>query len=240
MRRYIVVLIAIGGLLLGGLPGQAHTGWSEGSVKGRWGFVEEFVIAESWGTSIGVIKFDGVGGCTMEGFTNGGDAPEGRAFDASCKYTLGRGGRGTITSSELPDFVFVIGEHGAAAYLMRSERQELGWGEMRPMIDSRPDATTIRGRWAWVHPAEIAGVKDMTLGMMWFDGVGESSERYWENGGPNQNGARDLTARFDYTVRGSGWVDVGSDLLLITGDGDRMYFMHTTPGNVGWGMLTKM
>ncbi|MDQ3963978.1 MAG: hypothetical protein M3277_08735 [Actinomycetota bacterium] len=61
MRRYIVVLIAISGLLLGGLPSQAHTGWGPESLRGRWGFVEEFVIAESYGNSIGVITFDGKG-----------------------------------------------------------------------------------------------------------------------------------------------------------------------------------
>lgn len=240
MRRYIVAVTAVAGLVVGGVPSQAHTGWDLQSLKGRWGYVEEFVIAESYGNSIGIITFDGKGGCSVEAVQNGGDAPEGRTLKGSCTYTLGRGGRGTIASPELPDLAFAIGEHGEAAFFLRTERQQLGWGEMRPMVVFTPDARTIQGRWAWVHPAELAGVRDISAGVMFFDGVGETSERYWENGGPNQNGARDLTAAFDYTVQPSGWVEKGSDRLLITGNGDRMYYMHTAPGNVGWGLLTKM
>lgn len=240
MRRVIAGSIVVGGLLVGMVPSQAHTGLGVGSLEGRWGFVEEFVIAEAYGNSIGVITFDGKGGCAVEGVQNGGDAPEGRTLEGSCTYTLGRSGRGTITSPDLPDLAFALGEHGEAAFLMRSEAQQLGWGEMRPLVASAPNERTIRGRWAWVHPAELAGVRDMTVGVLSFDGLGQTWMRYWENGGPNQNGARDVRARLDYTVDRSGWVEMGSDLLLITGDGDRMYFMHTTTGNVGWGLLTKV
>lgn len=239
MRKSIAGLIAVAGLLFGVLPSEAHTGWSLDSVKGRWGFVEEFTVAENYGNSIGIVTFDGRGSCTIEAVVNGGDAPEGRRTDASCEYTLSRGGRGTITSSDLPDYAFVLGEHGDVAFIMRTERQQFGWGEMRPMV-AAPTAGTIKGGWAWVHPAELAGARSITLGIMRFDGVGQTSERWWENGGAYQNGAQELTAEFEYTVRRSGWVEKGSDLLLVVGGGEHLYFMHTLSGNVGWGLLTRV
>ena len=223
------------------IPGAgAHRGFSPASIKGRWGFFTEYERANRYGTSVGIVRFDGRGNCTVQGIENGGDAPQGTTYEGSCSYTLGRRGRGQLASDELPDLAFHLSEHGRAIVFILAERGDLGWGEMRPMGRGPFDASIMAGRWSEIHPARFAEMGDMTVGFIRFDGVDECRMRYVENG-PFTTPATVHKLGCSYEIAPTGWGTInGSDHLVVTNGGQRAYYMHGQPGNVGWGEFTRL
>lgn len=112
----------------------AHRGFTEESLKGRWGFSEEFLEAGSPGAATGIFRFDGRGGCTAEYAWGGGaTGPNDFIQPQPCDYTIDQDGKGTITAA-FPDIRFVLVQHGTLIrYAWCCERGYSGRGEMNRM-----------------------------------------------------------------------------------------------------------
>lgn len=238
MRRVIIVVISVIALA-GSVPTQAHTGYSVSSLKGRWGFFEEFRFGDRYGTSVGLIRFDGAGNCKVEQVTNGGTTTEPTEQNADCTYAVLPGGRGTITGMPTADYSFTLGEHGEKLVLIHDREGLVGHGEMRPTGPGALGEHTIAGRWSFIHPAELGGVYETSVGIYRFDGLGKCSGAFRVNGGAMAR-PRDEGARCSYQVRRDGRGSVGSDEIVVVDSGRRIYLIHGVALNVGWADLTRL
>ncbi|HWC13277.1 MAG TPA: hypothetical protein VG929_01625 [Actinomycetota bacterium] len=238
MRRIIIVLISLVAMA-GSVPTQAHTGYSVSSLRGRWGFFEEFRVGDKYGTSVGIVRFDGAGGCKVEQVTNGGTKAEAVEQETDCTYTLRRGGRGTITGAPTAPYSFSIAEHGKAIVFIHDQAGVVGHGEMRPTGPGRLGPQSIAGRWSFIHPAELGGVYETSTGTYRFDGLGECFGKFRVNGGAVHR-PRDESFRCTYDVERDGRGQTSVDHLVVVDSGTRIYLIHGAAFNVGWAELTRL
>ena len=116
--------------------GQAgRTGFTNASVKGKWGGTFEGNIAGQPFAAIGVVRLDGEGKCYVKGFANIGDTGASRSDTNSCSYNVNPNGLGSVTISSsdkrITDmtFKFVLTRGGNAGYFVSSNRGTLVSGE---------------------------------------------------------------------------------------------------------------
>lgn len=239
MRRVLTVLISIV-VLAGAVPTQAHTGYTLASLKGRWGFFEEFRTGDRYGTSVGVVRFDGAGNCTIEQVTNGGTTTQATEYQTDCTYTLERGGRGTLTGGQIADYAISLADHGTKIIFIHNEERVVGRGEMRPVGTGAVQAEDLTGRWALIHPAEVGGLYETSIGIYRFDGVEECSGEFQVNGGASTR-PRGESAKCTYQVASDGLGELSSgDRFVVTDGGSFIYLIHGAPYNVGWAELTRV
>ncbi len=243
MRRSVLAIAAGSAAVALATTGlaTAHRGISATTIEGAWGFFEEFRIGDRYGTSVGIARFDGEGGCTMSWTENGGAHANAAEFESECTYELGRGGRGSISGTSGGSYSFVVAAHGRQIYLMRSSRGSVGWGKMRRIGDVSVARTRIVGRWGEVHPGQVAGSYETSVGVWRFNDDRTCVGNFTVNGGLRQTGAAEERARCEYTIEadGRGTMTTG-DYFVVTDSGEGIFWMHGASANVGWGEMLRI
>jgi len=125
----LAAAVAIG--LAGGLPGtRAEEGYSAKSLRGSWGFTSSGTALPPYAPSalpvavVGVLTFDGGGGCTVSETINAG----GQSFSqrsTSCAYTVQPDGSGTLqaqTPAGTSPIAFVITDNRTELRLIRTDQ----------------------------------------------------------------------------------------------------------------------
>jgi hypothetical protein len=108
IQRVVFLMLGLVGIALVGLTGyvstaQADGGYSNRSMAGTWGFssiatvVPPAVPAQTPAAAVGIMSFDGRGGCTIsETFNAGGFS--GSQTSTSCSYSVNPDGSGTLSA----------------------------------------------------------------------------------------------------------------------------------------------
>lgn len=115
-RNYLAVMV-VAALLAFSATSEADERFTLRSLRGSWGFsAAGFLLANTPtplpASAVGLITFDGVGGCVDEARLNAGGTVVALTSD-SCSYTVNSDGRGTLIVTFLPagafttDFVLV-------------------------------------------------------------------------------------------------------------------------------------
>ena len=238
MKRVLVTMTVVLAVLSQVLPSSARTPYSEATIEGAWGFFEEFRVGDRYGTSIGVVRFDGRGACTMKWITNGGATTEVTESEGDCEYTLERSGMGTLTGAGTSDYRIAIGQRGRAIFFIHDEAGTVGQGEMRRVPAEAVTPQHLAGRWSDIHPAELGGVYETSLGTIRFDGVDSCRGDFRVNGGAVQR-PRDETLRCSYEVGADGLGSLSAgDLFVVTRS--HVFLIHGAAFNVGWSRLTRI
>ena len=135
--RHWAALLGAGVLGLGSLAGARHEddeGFSNESLEGTWSYIGQFglfvpplVDEPTPATTIGMIEFDGDGGCSVRGLINTlGSTAE---LDSSeCEYSVEASGWGTgllhadgePLEGDFP-YAFVLRDGGAELLIMNTE-----------------------------------------------------------------------------------------------------------------------
>lgn len=140
MRKLVVVatlLCITGATVVAAGPGRAHTGYSERSLEGAWGFIEEYRVGAAYGSAVGIFFFDGKGACHATFTEHGGfyATKAGSGKEVPCEYTVDKNGMGRVTGG-LVDIAFVITEHGQRMRYIHADDSVKGYygsGEMERM-----------------------------------------------------------------------------------------------------------
>ena len=134
-RRHWAALLGVGALGIGSLAGARHEeeGFSNESLEGTWGYIGQFgvfvppVVEEPTpAVTIGMIEFDGDGGCSVRGLINTlGSTAE---LDSSeCEYSVEPNGWGTgLLRADAPlegefSYAFVLRDGGEELLIMNTE-----------------------------------------------------------------------------------------------------------------------
>lgn len=238
MKRIFVTMMVVLAVMSQVAPSSARTPYSEATLEGAWGFFEEFRVGDRYGTSIGVVRFDGQGACTIRWITNGGMYAEATESEGECEYTLERSGMGTLTGAGTSDYRLAIAQRGRAVVFIHDEAGTVGQGEMRRMPREAVTPHALAGRWSDIHPAELGGVYETSIGTMEFDGVESCQGKFRVNGGAIQR-PRDEQIKCAYEVGPDGFGSVSfGDLFVVTRN--HVFMIHSAAFNVGWSRLTRI
>jgi hypothetical protein len=108
LRRPLTLAIGLVGIVLAAIGGyipsaQADGGFSNRSMAGSWGFssiatvVPPATPAQTPAAAVGIMTFDGLGGCSIsETFNAGGFS--GSQTSTSCSYSVNPDGSGTLSA----------------------------------------------------------------------------------------------------------------------------------------------
>lgn len=130
----LVALVGVAAVILAQTSG-AHRGFTPESIKGRWGFSEEYVVGSAPGFAAGIFRFDGKGECWAQWSQAGGvESPQDFNSAQPCEYTIDKEGKGTITAPNFSDIRFVLTQHGRLIrYAWCCDQSLAGRGEMNRM-----------------------------------------------------------------------------------------------------------
>lgn len=108
LRATATLLVGLVGIVLAGLSGyvssaRADGGFSNRSMAGSWGFSSSATVvppatpAQTPAAAVGIMTFDGQGGCSIsETFNAGGFS--GSQTSTSCRYSVNPDGSGTLSA----------------------------------------------------------------------------------------------------------------------------------------------
>lgn len=130
-----LTVIGIGTILVPSTSAAGRQGFTDKTIKGSWGFSASGTIlppalpTATPAAAVGVIEFDGNGGCTFTDQINiGGAAIPATGFrtSISCGYGVNSDGTGTISVSFLDDpaptpLTFVIVDNAKEFHFIRTD-----------------------------------------------------------------------------------------------------------------------
>lgn len=244
-----------GSLLLGcvlgiSLPSNAHTGYSNANLKGRWAFVESYHSAGAPGTAVGSFVFDGAGNCTYSGTEHGWVYSKPTAISGECSYRISKAGRGEITGGPMVDLSLVVTEHGRAIrYIFTGEKGYFGHGQMAPSEGSYSEGSVL-GRWSFIEDYQIGNAYGSAVGQVRFDSGGKCAERWVEHGGtasygPSGPGARWVECTYTVDRHGHGVITGGfvDQHFVVAEQGQQIFFIdgdENWPGYYGRGEMNRI
>lgn len=110
--------------------------FSEGSIVGRWSFIEDYQLGNAYGSAVGQVRFDSDGECAERWVEHGGTASYGPSGPGprwvECTYTMDRHGHGVITGGFV-DQHFVLTGQGQQIFFIDGDENWPGYygnGEM--------------------------------------------------------------------------------------------------------------
>lgn len=126
---FIIVVIAVMGVMLVMPASSAQQRYSKATLEGTWSFSETYFGPVPEAAFVGTISFDGDGSCKMSwvGVTPHGGAKPG---NDTCTYDVAPDGSGSVIPDRADDLYFQISQRGKRVDYVIDSSGRIGNGSM--------------------------------------------------------------------------------------------------------------